>query len=509
MIVKKNKTLFLLASCVAISAIASSGCCSGGLKRPNLAALKFWENPDAVASKTPPPPARYFDPSPIQEEQIAQKETGKTIDFNGENLQRTFDQAIAKNTSPIIDKPNTDVRHLSDLIKSNQGKTPVETLQKNLQTAMNTPVKSSGSSTKVEDFPVKLKAPQAQAKLNQSLAGLNKSIYDADGKLVSSTKEVKESILAKLDPSRKSLPGDKMNDFIAAAQAKGARISKPSSNDFRATTLPKSAPLANAFAAKSVSPPAPVKPAMPAASDAELKLVQRQVAQANRQIAELKQQLAQSQSRPQPQIQPQPKLQSQSQPNSWPTSPRIASVTPAPKSTPVASANTFAAAAQQAPAQPVAHLQTPRFGTSNYSTISQSKPDNSFVSTTSPTNILRASNPIQQPRTIQSDPTNTRPAFPSTPHGNFAPQGSFGSPTANLDRAKQQGLGVAPQPATAVNFQTEDNSMTMKASTPMGTAASTFGVQQIQSHASSLDIPASLLNGSGSYAPGSVRPVGQ
>lgn len=503
MIVTKNKTLILLASCIAISAIASTGCRSGGFKKPNLAVLKFWENPDAVASKTPPPPARYFDPAPIRDEQVAQNKADETIDLDGQRLKDTLDQSIAKNTSQITNNVNTDIRSLNEVLKNkkNQLSTSIDNTQKNLQTAMKDSVKNAGSTTKavdsvknqLNDFKpaADLKTPTSKTKLNQSLAGLNKSIYDANGKLVNSSAEVKESILSKLDPTRNATPGAKMNEFIAAANSKVAKAFSPKSNDFdfKAPSLPKSTPLTNAFAATAPkSQPTKIIPASkPSASDAELKKVQAQVAEANRQIAQLKQQIASS----------------SNQPKSLP----VATVAPSPTpKTPVAS-NSFNAAPQRAPVERVAQLQTPRFGNSSYSAISKPKPDSSFVSA-SPTNILRSSQQLQPSKPIQSAPANAQPAFPSTPHGNFAPHGKFGStalPTASPREPKQ--IGLAPQPAAPVNFQADtDNSMTLKASTPYSMSEPTTGVQQIKSH---IDIPASILNGSGSYAPGSVRQVGQ
>lgn len=483
MIVTKNQTLTLLASCIAILAFASSGCRSAGFDKPNLDVLKFWKAPGEVASKTPPPPARYFDPAPIHEEQLAQKQTEEKIDLNSQRLKDKLDQAIAQHNSPAAIKANSDVLPLNKVAQDNQFSNPAEATKKNLQTALQGSVKNAGSTTKALDLD--LKSPIPTPPLNQSLSGLKKSIYDADGKLVKSSSQVKESILSKLDPTRNSVPGAKMNDFIAAANAKAARVSAPNSNDFNfnAPTLPKSAPIANPFAAAAVAQ-------TPSASNAELKLVQAQVIEANRQIEQLKQQIALSTNRPTP-----PPVATVAPPNT----PKI----PAPS-------NSFAATPQRAPAEQVAQLQTPRFGNSNYSAIGKPKPENSFVSN-SPTNILRASQTIQQPKPIQPVASNIHSAFPSTPHGNFAPDGKFGStfvPKPNLDQAKH--IGLIPQPAAPVNFQTEaDNSMTLKASTPFSIDKPTANVQQIKSHTSSVDIPASILNGSGSYAPGSVRQVGQ
>lgn len=512
--VTKNKTLILLASTIAIFAIASAGCCSGGLKRPNLAVLKFWENSDAVATKTPPPPARYFDPAPIQEEQVAQKAAEETLELNGQGLKNTLDQAIAKNALPI-GQGNNDFNLPGKIkaIQKEQVKTPIETLQKELQTAMQTPAKNSGSSTKAVDLPLNLKSPGSKTQLNQSLAGLNKSIYDANGKLVNSTSEVKESILAKLDPARKkalagkALSGEKMNEFIAQAKNKVAKAATSNSNDFdfkaptgfkaptdfKAPTLPKSAPLANTFAAaktKTITKNIPV--AASSGSSAELKLVQAQVAEANRQIEQLKQQLAASSNKPQ--------------------SPPVATTAPRAKPQPLAPSNWPAATPQRDPAEVIAQLKTPRFGTSNYSATSNSKPDNSFVSA-SPTNILRASKQFQPSQPTQPTGSAAQTGFPSTPHGNFSPEGKFGStlsPIPSPQPARQLPKALAPQPAKAVDFQTTaDNSMTLKAATPYTRVQPAAGVQQIKSDFSSGDIPASILNSSGSYAPGSVRQIGQ
>ena len=495
--VTKNKTLILLASCISISAIATAGCCSGGLKKPNLAVLKFWENPDAVATKTPPPPARYFDPAPIHEEQVAQKTANETLQLDGQRLKDTLDQSLAGNALPSASQDDNDANLLGKIsaLQNKQVQTPIKTLQKELQTAMQDPAKNTGSSTKDLNLPLNLKSPASKTQLNQTLAGLNKSIYDANGKLVSSNSEVKESILAKLDPARKkTLSGEKMNDFIVAANKKATKTSVPNSNDFdfKAPPLPKSTPLANEIAAaKTASQPTiNIPPAKPSVSAVDLKMVQAQVAEANRQIEQLKQQLAMSNQRPQ--------------------SPAVANVAPRDRAQPVATSNSFVAAPQRTPVERVAQLKTPRFGTSSYSPTNSSRPDNSFVST-SPTNILRSSNQLQPQPTQQPAGSSDQQVFPSTPHGNFSPEGKFGSTLSPMlaQPPIQLPKALAPQPATAVDFQTRaDNPMTLKATANQRVSPST-GVQPIKSDFSSVDIPASILDGSSSYAPGSVRQIGQ
>ena len=517
MIVTKNTTTILLAGCIAILVVASSGCCSGGFGKPDFAALKFWKAPEdatAIASKTPPPPARYFDPAPILEEQIAKKNADETINLNGQRLSN----ALASNTSSLANTVGTNVRNLNDVLKTEKGVTPLAATQNDFNAAVKnagSATKNAGSATKNtasttktansaqakwNDFklPADLKSPIAKPNLNQSLAGLNKSIYDANGKRVNSSQEVKQSILNKLDPNRNSFPvankvsDAKLNQFAATAKSKAAAVTKANEFDFsKAPSLPKSAPLATTFTAptKKPQPATFAATAKPAASSAELKLVQAQVADANRQIELLKRQIAQSANQPK--------------------APPIATHSPLNTAKIPVPSNSFVAA-QPAPVQRVGQLKTPRFGNSKYSAIN-SNPENSFAGTSS-TNILRAS---QKPGATQAAPrtalpsSNVQSPFPSTPHGNFAPQGKFGSfvPNSSLDQAGRTGL--IPQPAAPVNFQTRaDNSATLKASTAYGNVGPA-AVQQIKSHLSGVDIPASILKGSGSYAPGSVHQVGR
>ena len=88
---KMNATL--LASLVAVSVFALTGCRSGGFTKPELSELAFWKKDgDAMASKSvPPPPARHFDPAPIRKE-MANK--GEIVNLDGGNLERRFDNNI-------------------------------------------------------------------------------------------------------------------------------------------------------------------------------------------------------------------------------------------------------------------------------------------------------------------------------------------------------------------------------------------------------------------------------
>lgn len=507
MIAKKNKNLILLVVCIAVSTFVLSGCRSGRYQKPNLDVLKFWKNPDSATTttttKVPPPPARYFDPAPILEEQVSQAKAGadETIDLDGQRFTEQFNQSLTQ---------NTDARSLNQLIPETQGS--ATNAQQEFKAAMQSkittadPLKIAAKALqKRQEFelPASLKSNNVKPNLNQSLTALNKSIYDANGKLVTNAEQVKASVLNKLNQTKDALP-DKadvrdtsLNQFMAVAKEKATQLSplKPDQFNFKAPPIPESRPVANAFAtasaAKTVKPPSFVanlnyqQPAQ-AAADAQLKLVQAQVADANRQIELLKQQITQATNRPSV------SAQIQNPPQTQP-----------PVATPQIAA--------KAPVAPTAQLQTPRFESDSFSSAHYSKPANTLANV-SPTNILRAAQPRTEPAS-----TEAALAFPSTPHGNFSPQGNFSS---NPLSAIPSRLNAAPSHSVApVNFQTNDfqtggaplqQSQRSIVSSPQPIANPTANVQKIKSHIpSEIDIPASILNGSGSYAPGSVLQVRQ
>jgi len=503
MIVKKNKSLILLVGCIAVSTFALSGCRSGGFKKPNLAALKFWKKNDSVAATTkiPPPPARYFDPAPL-DEQIAKAKTEETIDLKSQRFNQELRESFAQKTSSLANNTNANVRSLNDLVPSGQVNGSLSNAQQEFKTAIQNKVPNGDTLKKVAEAPTKwndfqlpadLKTPVAKPGLNQSLAGLKKSIYDADGKLVNTAQAARNSVMKKIDQAKAPLtvptkvPDAGANQFVAAAKQKAAELSPitPSQTDFKAPSLPQSTPIAGTFGANSNKPSSFMADLKnQSASNEQLKLVQAQVADANREIELLKQQLAQSIKQPQTPIQP--------------AAAPIAAVLPKPKMT------------VPQPVERVAQLKTPRFGTSSYSAANYPQPTSS-VAGVSPTNILRANG--QQARPSQPVTNQSAPAFPATPHGNFAPQGNFGSTSAPVAIPPSQHFN-RPQPAAPVSFQTNDfqtggfqsgGTLTLKGSTSNPTQP-TVGVAKIKTHG---DIPASILNGSGSYAPGSVLQVGQ
>ena len=180
MIVNKNKTLILLVGCFAISSLALSGCRSGGFKKPDLAVLKFWKAPESsVASKdTPPPPAKYFDPAPIREEQIAKNELKETIDLDAQRFRDTLNQATNSNASTIANNIDSNARSLNNVVQNqNIGKSFANAKAAMYNHAKEAVVKPTQN--KVADFklPADLKTANVTPQANQSLASLKQSIY--------------------------------------------------------------------------------------------------------------------------------------------------------------------------------------------------------------------------------------------------------------------------------------------------------------------------------------------
>ncbi len=478
-ILRKTKTTLLL-SCLAISLLAmSSGCRSGGFTKPELSKLKFWESDKLLfaskKSETPPPPARHFDPAPINGEQKSE-----IVDLNNEKLQRRFKNDIEDMRAEIsaatkaldtpIRKPySTGLTEGKNEFAANSGssfeaetgnvrsklagagrsaKAELSAAQNDFQAAMNNTTdsfsnefasaKDSAAET-TQGWKDKFELPaiaQEKNKIDGSLAAVNRSLYDTEDRLsVEAESKAEEA-------------------FKSGIGAFGGSL-KPLNN-----------------AVKNSTP--------------ELESVQAQMAEARRQIAELKKQVAMA-GQPAPLA---PIAQRSTGSNSF--GPSI----------PPGGSNSFEAATgtelTSPPVAQIAQRQMPGFD-SQFAASSSSEvtPANRLRSNT----MLGASFPSQASR----QPVST-PGYPATSHDGFAPKSNdFGGNFSPINNAFQQEAITAS--GTQVDFQATDNhSMVVTTNNAIAQNANE-SASQIEDHFSEVDMPESILKGSGSYAPGSVQPL--
>jgi hypothetical protein len=475
----------LLLGCVAISVVALSGCRAGGFQKPNLGKLAFWkaENSTLADKDIPPPPARHFDPVRINGEPAS----GEIVELDNQNLRNQFDNDIEQMRSEInqaasamgnpIRKPyasgnaeltpDSDSRYPLGTNKvesklaefDSYAKSELNTAQNDFQAAMSNKTQSlnndfsaKAASTGVtsgwkEDFPL----PSGLSP-NKSLADISKSIQDANSKVVSGAKTAANSfsftrqaadLQNAFQPNLDAVA--KANDIKAQVQNKLAQSVKPD-NSFAA-----GGSLGNSTTQK----------------NPDLEMAQAQILEAKQQIEELKQQVALA------------NRQATTAPSTAVPS-TIGPVTTGP----IASAQTPVRTAQ---------LQIPGFN-SNYTGRSE----------TEPTNVLRSTNQPLRPQMSQplTPQINDTPGYPSTPHGGFSPQASSNEFSGNSGNFSP----LSATPASQVNFQTaSDNQMIVTAND--APASPTGFAGEHQNHVSEIDIPDSVLRGSGSYAPGSVQPL--
>lgn len=498
---QKTNTMLLLA-CLAISLTVSSGCRSGGFTdsftKPDLSKLKFWESENlmfgAKNTDTPPPPARHFDPAPINAEKESQ-----TVDLDSEKLQRRFKNDIEQMRAEIsaatkaletpIRKPYSSDLPTNDELATNtkstfeaaagnvrskmdgfggQAKTGLSAAQNNFQAAMRNTTDvtnndfaaaKTSANDMTQGWKDKVELPglaTGKKTIGDSLASVNKSLNDANDKLAAQAR-------SKVDSA-----------FQQGIGAFGGSL-KPINN--------AAADTKNQFSSIGATTASKANP--------ELERVQAQMAEAKQQIEELKKQIA---------------MTSQAKLAEPPAQPVAASNSFGPSNTSPGnySFGSIPRAAiqpeQSAPVERVAQLQTPNHGSQF--------PANS-VSSSAPANRLR-SNQLLRPDTQQqvAPRQGSAPSYPSTSHGGFAPRSNdFGgnfSPTQNKNFAPKANTTA---PGSQVDFQTTDSDSKVVTANNAISPNGGESASQIQNHISEVDIPESILKGSGSYAPGSVQPL--
>lgn len=528
------KSMSLAVCLIAVSTFAFSGCRSGGLTKPDFGKLAFWKKAEGSATSTPPPPARHFDPSPIDgaQQQIAAgtekaKDQMAKVDGSGtrnmyesnkDSIRNDVESAIkgmgtgglqppVRKSSSVADAQNS-VRSKLDGFSSG-AKSALNAEQKEFKAAMSgsgskndsgsndfgssndfAPTNSFASRTAEaskdltkgwKDIETPTGLSEAANSINQSLANARNATYDANGKLASSASKVKDSFVAKANELSRTT-----NNALAHNGFSANSFATPNSNGFGA-----SAPMTK----ESTPPPLTVltpKPTAPALSNfggtpaattntGQSQALMAQVAEAKMQIEQLKAQVAQAKLAQAQKMAAQPAqgfAPQQFQPQTQ------MAQQPLQTQQPFRQQQTFQPQTTSQPATRTAQLQVPPF--SNQTSVS-----NSSLASGLPNNVLRSSSgSLRAPQAPATTANNVPPGFSSTGQGGFS--------------ASSNGFGSNSRPAanSQVNFE---NSQQPTSNSFYANGGNAGSATRIQNHVSDIDIPASVLSGTGSYAPGSVN----
>jgi hypothetical protein len=445
-----------------------------------------------LAKSVPPPPARHFDPAPLNGNANA---STAVVDLDGGNMKKRFENNIDEALSdiklaarePIRTPYSADLKPTDNELSANQfspsagnqtsglGDFAPPTSGKSLSLAQQEFNAAMNQTSDTEnDFAPKMKASNdfttgwkddiklptgltaTRNRVDQSLASVNESLQNANrrmGEVGSSavnsfqtrTNEFKNNIQSNVDAAAKSA-----NDFVARGQAKLNSAIKPitgiaTDNNFSPSGFASSA---GSSATSNQT-----------TGDGDLELVQAQVAEAKQQIERLKMQVEEAKQKDRLKA---AAGQTYNQNTLSPTPPKVA------------------------------QRDMPAFKSAYTNPGSLAGPSgNASQSTHQPAlpNSVSALLP-------QTPPDNFAPTYPSTAHGGFSPQGIAPGANSNFAPPMQSA-------STQAGFQGDSSkSDVVKANSqsPESDSAS-----RIQNFVTEVDIPDSVLKGTGSYAPGSVN----
>lgn len=485
---RKNKlNQSLLLSLVAASVIPVLGCQTGAFSKPDLAKLAFWKkNSDAVAQTVPPPPARHFDPAPLSDKKS--EPPTEVVNLDKSSLARRFNnnptQALSEiggtDNEPIRKPYETgskstgndfapqvagNVRSMQEELNSfpTSSKQELSAAQQEFQAAMASAKESatrSLSKTKQSsnDFAAGWKddielptgrQPEKKTPMpnsfNQSLAAVNQSLSKANQKMSEVGTNIGNTVKTKT------------NEFNNQFKKNIGTATKAADNFMTGAKekLATAAKPLTGFAPPNFAPQG-VESTSNGAS-AELDTMQAQVAEAKQQIENLKMQVAEAKRN---------EVGAQFQPNQ--------PLTPTPQRVAQVPGNDFKST----------------YGSGG-----------SFAPPSKPANILRPNNPTSPKTKPASLPGVTpvqnglSPNYPTTPHGGFIPKSS----------ANNTGNFTPPMAATQVGFNAPRTSQATVKTAESNANGQEGKASRIQNYVSEVNIPDSILNGSGSYAPGSVN----
>lgn len=514
-------------TCLTVCAICVfSGCRSGIFKksetewkRPDMSGLAFWKKGESKA--VPPPPALHFDPAPASGDvRQANSQPARKTAVDPELQQQVDQMADAAKKAPA--ESASKATQLSADAKSKPIRTPYSLSGNANPTESNSPNRANSFDPKAPmpaNTEVASSVEQAQADFNavigdkgkqpsSSLATTSKSLQPAGAALANDFQLPAKMAAAKnqVNSSKNNLDTKLSNVNRSLDDASGNLVAN-AKNALPETANKSLQPSFNSMATgANESLAATTKPAKQATNNfannrpvgnensAELQRVQAEVASAQQQIAELRAQIAATQ-RP---------------------------VVPVAGSTPNQALNSASTGLNQ-PVARVAQLNSansngfaPSFTPSN-----SNKPTGNFSplqpSPNNPTsdsgNVLRANsklsnaggstggNQVMFPIPSDAQPTGN---YPSTPHSGYS------SSSANLSSAGGASNGFPVQPVGLQAPIGQPNAGQQNVATVMHAQtgdAQQFGARTdaATNHVSEVAIPAAVLRGSGSYAPGSVN----
>ncbi|MFK7770278.1 MAG: hypothetical protein AB8B55_23915 [Mariniblastus sp.] len=529
---------------IAVSTFAFTGCRTGGFSKPDMSKLAFWKKNDNLAANTPPPPARHFDPSPIEGEtmngSINDGSKDQLVELNGAGLRDRYESSADKARTEInsslaglgkslgskqpIRKPysssssdSSDLANMSTAVRSkldnfessmdSKSNSALSTAQQEFQAAMGGSIASNKVESKTdfnstnEFAPTNSFAARA-AEATKDTTKVWKDIPLPTG-ISSAASSINQSLAKAADATydangRLTNSVDKVKDsFIARANelktnassavaSNGFGANEANSNGFGTTASQNSYAANNSasgsgFGTPTSQPFGSATTTPETASSSASQELMSQVADAKMQIAQLKLQVAEAQ-----RLAAQ-KLASSPPPNQFQTDAKP--FQPQPKFP----------SQTQAPVAQVAQLQTPGFSSQTSSMGMAS------TNSTLPNNVLRSAADSLRTSTPATPPANNfAPSYPTTGMDRFGSSNDFSSKT------------TPPNPMTGsqVSFQSNTGNAGSAVQQSSEVAASNSfysngGVSnsatRIQNHVSEIDIPESILKGVGSYAPGSVN----
>ena len=509
-IIKKTKTT-LLVGCFLFSSLTLTGCQTASFKKPNFEKLAFWKKDGALAgNKVPPPPARHFDPSPIQRGKLAKEEFEDTelMELGGRRFNEDFaasSMATDTNAVPRQQAPKQSPRDsLAFEITQKSSATPeatpssdsqfefspkqsLTTEQQDFNSAMqnvsvgnklpadNSFKANSTTPSNPESWnqftPPSGLANKGANSVDKSLKGISNAIGEANGKLAASKSKLLSPNLGFTPPPNPQTPATSWNTQTSNGFQSPVGFKAPSGfQNQKGVSLSTNSNPAKPEAFGSAPPP--------------LGSVQAQVADAKLQIELLKQQVANAEQ--------------------------------------MANQTTKAATQTQNPMEPQALTplgtsQDSKFGNNNISNRFDSNyaaPEAKKIASGKGFAPSNKANPASgtgygtQPFIPTPKSNIAPPSYPSTPHGDYSSRNSVSSnfSPAGLSDSKSQPF-EPPQSASQVDFQDKTKGDAIhQANSPI---ANSEGASKIQTHVSDVFIPASILTGKGSYAPGSVHPVSE
>ncbi len=496
------------------------------LEKPDVSKLAFWKSENLMPKKgkLPKPPSLSFDPSPIKQALASSKDsaiqgvdslrsqTADAIDQSTAPIRQPYKLAAKSAVDKIADKSKLDFdpgysrggSPKSDVVDSNITKAQRD-FQAALASSSQAIEKSIGG--KVADlksaeneFKLPNSIKSAKTNVDDSLMAVNRSLYNAKGKLAAAADNAVDKASDQIGSSTKgqlSMFEQRLKQAAEKAEAVPSQIasaaSKTASNAFGGIAPPK--PATGLSANNNFAKASPVAPAATAN------------AQVSSEVAELKAELAKLRSEQQKLMQQQQLAATQA-----PAATQPSASMPNFQSPPVA--NEFVANLTARPSQAQSALPPTNSSARTAPSYPQMYPSTTPLRTASSTNNVVSSAPQNVLRRNFSPVANQGTEYPSHPAANApmdqrqptahpgsgypsTPYSSYGAPSGYSASATP--AHTESTRASQASFQQHgDSNLVITASTP---------VEPAQQHVSEVNIPDAVLQGTSNYAPGTVHPL--